>query len=316
MLLPHIRTHCITMTDPTYHPIVFREERTLGGIINATVRIVRDHVAEILSSILPIVAGPLVLSLLVSLFTGQLKAAFSLDTFNTDPASMEQALGFLDQPGLYLLGMLMSMLTSWLTLSSAYGYILLYREGMSGSVDARLLWKSTKPLLGPIGILVLVVTAAYVVLTLMNLIPCLGALAYLVLTIWGFPVLLMLPAARVFDTHGAGEAFERVRSLIKGHWGRSFGVALVLFIVLFVLAVAVWAPLFLVGASLSSMGGVLGSAVLVVLWAVSAVVGLLFYIMPALTGTLMYFSLLAEVEGPELDDRIEEIGMDDEQPLF
>ena len=294
----------------TPDPIPLRRRRTTLEVVGDAFRIVRDDAGQILKAMLPIVAVPIVLNLLVSYVSGQLDMAFSLDALRGDPEALAQANPMFANPGWFVLSMVLSLVSSWLIVSASYAYVVLYQEGETDELTPAALWAATKPLLGPIAGLTISVVLAYLCVILLGIIPCLGAIASLVITVWALPVLMMLPSARVFDAHSTKEAFGRVRGLIKGEWGQSFGTALVFFLALMAFGIV----LFLV---IGAVAAVLKSVAVVLLALVSSVLSVWFYVAFAVAGTLMYFNLL-ELEGPELDERVDEIGIDadDEQPLF
>ena len=220
---------------PDAGAIRFRKIRDAGSVLNATLAFIRRNARELLGSYLAIV-GPLAVAAGIAsvLFVARNQSVFS------DPEAI------IDDPTLflgpaYLSSLVLSLLTFVVAQAAAGGYVRLYRQGLAGTVTPAVLWDETRSLIAPVLGVSLLACAGFLGAALVNVIPCLGQIAFLALVVWASPIVSVAFVSRVLDTDSAGAAWSRARALVDDSWGFAFGAlflaALVLLLVSFVISV-------------------------------------------------------------------------------
>lgn len=279
--------------------------RDLGDTLGDTFALFRQTWREYGWGIIVLVAPLAVLNLMLSIASGaQAQSTAMLTNWSeifsgqADPALMEgPPLGYVFLSS--LLGLLIVVMVQAATL----GYVRLYRNGQAGAVTPGVLWEETKPVFLPVlgvGVLSFVVLT---LLVLLNIVPCLGQIAFLAGFLFLLPVLWMWPVARIFDSGGLGAAFTRVRTLMKGHWGPSVLAVLLVGLVVVMLATAVSLPFVIL---LFALGGLFGG----VLTVVGTAAGILLYPvygLPTLAAALHYFNLVERSDSVDLARRVDDL---------
>ena len=286
-----------TNDAPSSDPIELRRERTFGQVISDTLSVLGAHLGTFLPALFVVVAVPLLV-----------------------------LIGALTVVGPFVGGMIAGLVALplfWTMLAATFAYFLLYEDGFFARgerLNPGVLWSATKPLILPI----IWVQLAIGVLAFAPF-AIVGYLAaeqeswalFAGLAIVGLPLLFVFLPAIVMATPAAvmegGNPIESLRrgvALTKEHWGQTFGV----YFVASILAAVFGLP-FSMSASFVMLfvEGTVGAAVFGVLTAL----GYVGY--TVLFGALLvqYFNLVERKEGHQLEARVEEIGMDDdEEPLF
>ena len=307
---------------PAAPPITLRAERDFGDVVNVTARLISDHFRQLMPALFVIVGLPLLVGFAVTLFFGQigLMSQWMEGVQGDDP----EALFEMFTPEYFAVvgvSALMSLIAGFLAMTAGYAYVVLYREGHADDLSPGLLWEAMKPLMGPVaGVLLFLILGyiAFVIVGVMvSLIPIVGALAVLVFGVWVLPILFLLTAARIFDAGTVIEAWKRTVLMVKGSWWRAFGLIVVLVVVGLVISVVASIPTWVAMGLMATEAGAAGRIVFGLAGLVNVVVTPLLYALPSIAASVLYLALLAEVEGPELEQRIEAIGLDDDvDPLF
>jgi hypothetical protein len=308
---------------PVAPPITLRAERDFGDVVNVTARLIADHFKPLMTALLVIAGVPLLVGFALTLFSGQLDlmSQWMEGVQGNDPDAM---LDMFTGEYFAIVGIssLLSLVAGFLATAAGYAYVVLYREGHADDLTPGLLWEATKPLMGPVASVILVLIVGYIAFiigaVLLAFIPFVGAIAAIVIGIWMIPIVFLLTAARIFDADNVLAAWKRTVTLVKGSWWRAFGLIVVLVIVGMVISVVASVPTWIAMGLMATDAGALGRVVFGIAGLASVVVTPLIYVIPSVAASVLYLTLLAEVEGPELYDRIEAIGLDedDEEPLF
>lgn len=281
--------------------IPFRRVRDVGEVLSATFAFVRENVRELGWGLLVIVGPAVVISTALSALLRRefLSSLGGLDTAETtDPTAF---LRVFTSP-YYFAALGIGLITPILASAVVYAYVRLYREGRAGSVTPGVLWAETTHLLGP----VFSVSLALVASVLLVIIPCLGALAWLVGFVVFLPVVVLAPVARAMGAESVGDAVRRARALAQGEWGPTVGAALLAGLVFFAVALLLAIPGAMLGLSLG-MSGLMGAVGwTTILWgAVSGLVVYAAYAIPVLAVTFQYFNLVERKEGHGLTARVD-----------
>ena len=218
---------------PDDGPIRFRKHRDAGSVLNATLAFVRQNARELLTSYLAIVAP-------IAAASGLASALFLSRSGDllSDPEAILNDPWSIFGPS-YLVSVVLGVLTTVVALSAVGAYVRLYRRGEAGDVSAGVLWDETRELILPMLGLMLAVFAGTVVTALVNVVPCLGTLAWVALLVWAFPVVSVTVAARVLEAPSLRQAWDRARALVKGSWGFAAGALLLSALVVLLFSVAV-----------------------------------------------------------------------------
>ena len=293
------------MPKPMEPVLRLRKTRGVADVLNDTFRFLRQNYAPVGKSLL-LIAGP---ATVLSAVSGSM---MQILTFGFQPAQSEAlaaslGLSFL---GAVVLGIVAAVLTATVSTSA----VMLYQERGPGGFDVRDVWARTKAYFWRImlGFLLLffMILAGFLVL----LIPCLGAVGYLVGFVhFGVVFSIYLPML-MRERVGYLAGLRRCRMLMRGYWWPSFGVVLVAFIIYLLLGmwanVPYYTVLFLSGWHGLEGGGVGAgySLALVTASIVAALVGTLLYSILYTAVTLHYFNLVERKERVGLRRRVEALG--------
>ncbi len=229
--------------------IRFRKHRDVGSVLNATLVFIRQNARELLTSYLAIVAPIAAASALASV----LFLSRSGDLLS-DPQAILNDPGAIFGPS-YLISVVLGVLTTVVAQAAAGGYVRLYRRGEAGAITPSVLWDETRDLILPLLGLTLAVFAGIVVTALVNIVPCLGSLAWVAFLVWVFPTVSVTVAVRVLEAPSLRQAWDRARVLVKGSWGFAAGALLLAGVVLVLFSVAVGVVTGLAGVLLGAGAG-------------------------------------------------------------
>ena len=300
------------MRDP-FEPgdrLDFRRPRLAGDVLSDSLAFVREHFVDLGRGVLYI-AGPILLLTAIGSAFIQRQSIGVNPWFNpnADPEAILSMFG----PGYFFtLGMMYVAIT--LVTAVGFAYVFLYMEGAPSPITVPDLWDRTKRLLAPIVLTGLGATLLTLGSMLIMIIPCLGALAWLGGWIYLFPAISLLLPARLTDEGDFFSAFRRARHLVEGYWGQTFGVVVLVWVVIFVLSMVVSLPVLIVSAVIGFHGATEAGPLMQTLLSVGAVLGSLAYfayVLFPVAFTMHYYNLVTKQEGaavPDLEDRIDAIG--------
>jgi hypothetical protein len=290
---------------PDQGAIRFQTHRDAGGVLNAAFALLRRNAREVFVGFLAIV-GPVYIAsaILQALYFARLEQAAN------DPELVLDVGRFLASvlPAILAVG-LMGLFASVVGQAAAGAYVRLYRSGMAGEVSVGLLWDETRSLLLPIALLNLAIGLGVAATALINVVPCLGQIAWLAFLVWVFPVVSVMVPARVLESPSVGAAWTRARELVKGSWGFAFGSLLLAYIVLVVISVAVAIPAevaaLVVGVNSLDGGPTGGLTVIQILFSPLQLIVAAAYLVPLLVGFFIHGRLVEELEGSSLDEGLD-----------
>ena len=290
--------------------IPFRQARDVGGIVNATFAFLRQHFVPLCRSMI-FLAGPfLILSAILTIST---QFSFSFPTPEQQLEDPFAALEGIFTPT-YFLGIIFSLVGTIVLFAVVYAYVMLYVDHDGFTPEVGDVWEYIRDhmvpfITTPIGFFVI-----FVLMLLLNIIPCLGTIAFLVGGIYLFVVFSILYTARLQEDISFFEGIGRCRSLIQGYFWPTLGLLLMVYIITFLLSMLLSMPYtFIVWTSMfNSLSGEETTQIplwLSVLATLSAVVASLLNAIPVVATSLQYFNLVELKEAPGLSERIDQINL-------
>lgn len=211
--------------------IEFKKERDLGAIITDTFKFIRENWKEYFLTVLKIVGPVLLIALTVLvLYMFTMSDLFKdLDNVDVNPG------GFLSKIFSWFFGLMFVyiLLYTLLSMASLYfikSYINNFGKPNFNEVKANI-YKNIWKFLG-LGFLITLVTVA-------------GAIFCYLPGIYLGTVLSLATSIMVFEEKSIGDTFSQAFTLIKGQWWNTFGVLLVVWILLMILGQAFSIPAFI-----------------------------------------------------------------------
>ena len=277
--------------------ILFEQRRDFGEKINATFTFVTEQVRGLGLSLLYIV-GPL--ALVGGIITGLGQAELMGDAASVNTS--EKLLSFYGSmfSGSRLIGFVFQLLAYVLTSLVTFSYIRIYREQQAaGKIEVGAVWAEVQRYIGS-GVM-LSIASTFII-----------GFAFVLLVLPGVYVgvaLTLAPAILVFERQDVGQAISRSFKLISGNWWSTFGLFLVMGLIISVLGMVFTVPAGIIGALFGA--GVLKdvSVLTAILTAIASVGGALLQGLMATATAFQYFSLVEEKEGTGLSNQIDSIGL-------
>lgn len=298
---------------PDHGEIRFQKSRDAGGVINATLAFVRRNAREMLVAFFALVVP-------FALISG-IAGALYFRNFGTafDPEALargqEPDLGDLFGPA-YFLMLVVSMLAFIVALAAIGGFVRLYRMGEAGTISVGLVWDEAKGLILPILGLSVIWGLGIGLSSIIAIIPCLGALAWMAGIIWAFPYAHIAFASRVIEADSIGEAISRARYLVKGAWGYVAGALFLTWLLTYVAVMVVSIPLY-AAAGIFSLNTIESDPTQIFasfgyIMPIAQIVGMAAYILPTVATFFIHGRLAMELDGTHLDDELDllETGVD------
>ncbi|ARK13422.1 hypothetical protein A6C57_25495 [Fibrella sp. ES10-3-2-2] len=276
--------------------IQFEQRRDFGEKINATFTYVTEQIRGLGLALLYIV-GPLALVGGVISGLGQAELMADAGSINTPDKLMDFYGALFSGPR--LVGMVFQLLAYVLTSLVTFSYIRLYREQLKdGPVEVGAVWTEVQRYIG-----------AGVMLSIASTFIIGFASALLLLPgIYVTVALTLAPAILVFERQDVGQAFSRSFKLISGHWWETFGLWIIMWIIISILSMVFTLPAAIVG-MLFGAGVLKDVAVLTAVFtAIASVGGAVLQGVTATATAFQYFSLVEEKEGTGLSSQIDSIG--------
>ena len=282
-------------TYPDRGAIRFLRARDFGDVINVTFRFLSANLQPLAMGQL-VVAGPALVLVTASLLLfGGAELFNPLGAFSGDPEAVFDSLS-----PFFVVTIVAYLLAALLSFAAAFGVVLAYRRDELAEVQGAEVWDEARPtllpLVGVIGLMVGLMVLAVPVL----IIPCLGALAFLVAAAYFFPAFYLVYAVRLFEGGGAWAALRRAVGLMRTNWGRAAGTMFVGLVLSYILSLVVSVPGIVLSMGASGDGAaapVLGAVGSVLQLAALLVSNTFFVVLT----TFLHGSLKATSEGTELD---------------
>ena len=298
------------MHDPyAPEPIDFRRPRLAGDVLSDSLSFVRDHFVDLGKGLLYI-AGPAVVAMALASAFFQ-RQVFDVGTVldpNADPTEVFSIFG----PA-YFLTIVLGVVALTLVYAVGYAYVFLTMDGPPAPITVPELWGETKRLLAPVLFTSVGLGLLFVVSMVIFIVPCLGALAWLGGWIYLFPAVSLLIPARLIDEGDFFSAFRRARHLVEGYWGQTFGLLILVYVVMIVVGIVLAMPGIFVGFLIGFFGATEADALVRSFTTLSAILGsvsYLAYVLIPIATAMHYFNLVTKQEGaaaPDLEDRIDAI---------
>lgn len=291
--------------------INFKKERDFGELFNATFSFIGQEFKQLGKAVLYFVVPFLLLSAIAGTFYS-LKAneiSQSVTPNGGDPFAAFARVGslFLDMVPFVLL----SLVATTMMIGTVYNYIRLYIEKGSGGFSLNDVWMQTTKnfprLFFAIFVTGLVVGAGFGF--------CFIPGIYL-----GVALSIMF-SIMIFEDLNFGDSFSRSIRLVNKQWWFSFGLLLVMFIIVAILDVLISLPAVLLGLRTFFMNfrhikaGQYQMQNLplgfYIINSLTSLVNHLLTVIPIVLTSFLYFSLVEKIEKPSLIEKIDQIGADE-----
>lgn len=301
--------------------INFQQERSVGEVLSASFAFLRQEFKLLFSTLLMYV-GPLVLLAGISMGYMIYGMVTRMSEFQLDPNNP------LDVFNMYpwktvLMTMLFATAMYVLMLSIIYAYVHVYIENGTKQFTRSQVWEIALQKMGgqisvmllfiPIVILMMIVGGIFIAaFSLIS--PVIGVIAMYILMFYVMITISLTSVAKAFEDIPAFDSIGRSFSLIRNNWWRTFGlyivIGLLLCAFLIVLQIILGLSAFVAG-DLFSTGNApdksMMAYVMVPLGVIMMMVYFVYYVLLYIAQTFHYFSLVQQKESPNLDDRINRI---------
>ena len=289
---------------PDLGDIRFLKLRDAGSVLNATLAFLRRNAKELITAYAALVVP-------VALATGVASALFfsRMSEVILDPGALANG-SMADLFGLnYLIAVVLSLLATAVSQAGAGGFVRLYREGEAGDITVGRLWNESARFVLPLIGMMILFFLAVAVSSIVSIVPCLGALAWMAFVVWALPYYGVATSARMMGASSVAEAVREARDLVKGSWGFVAGAYLLAGLVAFVLFIAAYLVMSAVmGIALANSAVDDPTAIMRAFGWVMApfqVVTYVIYLVPTLAAFFIYGRLAEELEGTSLHDDLD-----------
>lgn len=276
--------------------INLRQKRDFGDLLSVTFEFLKENFKPLFRLLL-IYVGPF---LLVSAILGATIQANNFQTIiSRDFNSLHEIFDYK-----YLLLIIVSVVSNVFLVGAVYGYIALYYKHGSNDFEIEDVWENMKEnfwmLLGTT--------------IVSGIIAGFATLFFIIPGIYVGVCLSIILAMRVIEQNPLGDAISRCFTLVKSDWWLTFGIIIVVYIIVSMLSFVFVIPQLIITAlvSFSSIQGTdadYGIAYKIVTTITTFCTSFLSAI-PMITLAFHYFNLVEKKENPGLTYRIQEINQD------
>ena len=292
---------------PTATKIILRKERDFGEVLNATFQFLRQNAGLLVKSLLFIAGPALALGVVINPFSGA--SGFLFNPTELQALEVEGWGAFFFAR--IAVGAVLSTFGWALAIAAVNEAVALYRERGPGEVEWEDVWRRARrsmwKVIGTSLLLVLLFGVALVIV----LVPCLGALAYLVGFVYFGTALSLAFIAQAEEGAGAVASLGRSRALVRDYFWPTFGVVFVSGIIYYALSTCFSLPSIVI-TMLTAFHGIEGNAapgaygvLLMVFGVIAALGGVLAYAVPLVAIAFQYYSLVEQKERTGLMERVE-----------
>jgi hypothetical protein len=237
-----------------FNAIEYHHTRDFSRKMNATFEFIRQNFKSLGKSIL-VIAGPpvLVASLIIATFIDEFFGlARSAAANAADPEMLETYFMSVTFWLQLVLMVLLFMLSSIMSIATINNYIILYEEKQSSSIDVSEVWKRVRETFwmyfGTTLIFILLAPPVFVVLALpIGLLEGIspGLIFLGVMAMFCAAVYLMISVSltyivRAYEKRGFFGALGRSFKLVRDKWWSTFGIIVVLYIVMILISYIFW----------------------------------------------------------------------------
>lgn len=217
--------------------IEFQKTRDFSNKLNATFEFVKQNFKSFGRCVLYFIGPP---ALIVGLLMGSLMGDYMNFIFGT---MRGEGFDSANLPNLIMKVVMVVVgitITSVITIATVNGYVMLYREKQSGQIDTEEVWTYIKKtfwlyfwsMIGVVFVFILGYLLMLVPIILLGEISGfllgLGIFALIIAIIWFVFASSLIFIVRGFEQKGFFECFSRSMYLIKGKWWSTFGLLMVL----------------------------------------------------------------------------------------
>lgn len=313
--------------------IKLREERDFGQKINATFLFLQQNFKPLFKTLL-YYAGPLIL------LTGIFMGIYQSNLFHFDAGDRpegENALRFLFSSVFnvnYVLALLLAVFSRLIVVGGTFAYMAEYLDNPGGEITPSMVWSRlshcfTRLLLSSVAYLLLLLFIAgaiglvssfllfggvpldmETVLPRVFLVPVAGLLVF-VPVVYVAVKLCLFPAPLFIEDKGVTASFGRSWKLVKGKWWSTFGLVIIVSIIVAIVGVAFQVPLLLISffREILQWEGGGSNQLIIILASVIGILGetLLYSIVNIALG-FQYFNLAERQESIGLMEEIHSLG--------
>lgn len=271
--------------------ITLARTRNFGDLISDTFTYVRDYHKSLgkglLYFVIPIIA---LAAILFGNYMQQVMAMQADPNSLDDIASMFSSIG-----GASMLGMFASAAMA----AVVFNHMALVSESESGEVTVSGIWNRYKTdIWAIIGISIITGIIAFV-----------GMIFFIIPGIFLLVKFSLIPAVYVKERVGISDAFSRSWHLTANYWWFTFGLTIVMGLLVSFMSYFLTVPIMLTSAFVGFAGGDVGSAstMITVIYSTAMLLGYIFYSLLYISIGLHYFNLVERKEGSAMKERIEQI---------
>jgi hypothetical protein len=309
-----------------FQAIELRRTRDFSRKMNATFEFLRHNFKQLSKSIL-FIAGPpiLVASVLVGSFFGDI---FSIGRFNPNNVNNTffLSVNFWAQIIVTVIFFMVSFVAAIATINN---FILLYGEKRSNQIEVSEVWErvkktfwmymSTTVLFTILAILVYVamVIPAALLAAVNPVLVFLAIIACMCVALWLMISSSLVYIVRTYEDVGFMESIARSFSLVRGKWWSTFGLIMLLYIIIFFVSyfMMIGWSIVTVAASMHSTEGqtpyeMSGSlqTISIIFFSVYYLLQMLMYALPTVGIAFQYFNLVERKEAKNLISQIQNLG--------
>jgi len=290
----------------TNTPINFKQERDFGDLFNGTFGFISQEFKKLLTVILYFVVPFLLLAAIASTLYS-VKAQEMMQTIahgdKPDPFAIFAVLGSI--MGYVGFAIVMSLVAAAMLISTVYCYIKLYVQHGSDGFSINDVWiEVTKNFWSILGAMILVA-----------LVIGIGFMLCFLPGIYLGIALCLVFCIMIFEERGVSFAFGRSLKLINTNWWGTFGIFIVVTIILYILMILLAIPSILLGFNSIFMNIKAGQSPMMdlpigfyILSTITTVLSYILSVIPIVLTAFIYYSTVEKVEQPSLMDKIGQIG--------
>lgn len=275
------------------------QSRDFGGIFDTSFAFIKQHYGAILKSLLVFIP---ILLLAIYFFMNIL----SLSTLGgagryNDPSTIFYEIF----DWRFFLGFLLIMIASYLMALYPVCYMALYAESRDGKVDSKAVWDKLKQVVLPLLGFSIVYGILVTVGTMLCFIPGIIVAVYLCLYLYVY----------VIEGKGLVETFQRSIDLIRHHWWITFGMMIVFSFIIGAITFVFTLPVYgtLVGVLLD-IDFLQSELYIYLTYSLSYIARFLLNPAMCIVLGIMYFSYRSQLDGVDVTDEIDLIGIEKENP--
>lgn len=224
--------------------IELHQTRDFGRKVNATFEFVKQNFKALIRSILYIAGPPiLVASLLMGSFLGDMYSTMFSMGQGGDPEAFMQtflSVNFWLQVAVMIIFYVVSIVTTTATINN---YIILYGEKKSNEIEVSEVWARVRETFGMYLGTTLLVTLVLIAVYIVGAIPMVllaavspfliffGLIAFMIIILYVMVTLSLVFIVRGYEKTGFFESIQRSFYLIKGKWWSTFGLLMILYLI-------------------------------------------------------------------------------------